>query len=77
MPWVAAREGLEYITEDTKEGERRREERDEFLPEKVEDLPSRDEILNWYADGAGWDPRPMSDYGSAFTMFRVSWPPFG
>ena len=77
MPWVAAQEGLECIAEDSGEGERGREERDEFLPGEVEGLPSRDEILNWYADGAGWDPRPLSDYGSAFTMFRVSRPPFG
>ena len=76
MPWVAAREGLEYVEdkEDTENSERRKKERDEFLPERVEGLPRRDEVLKWYTDGAGWDPRPMSDYGDVFTMFRVSWP---
>lgn len=75
MPWVSAREGLEYVADrgGTKDDdERRRKERDEFLLEKVEGLPRREEILKWYTDDAGWDPRPMSDYGDAFTMFRVS-----
>lgn len=74
MPWVAARENLDYVTDgkDDEDGIRRRRERDEFLPGRVDGLPAREEILKWYSETAGWDPRDMSDYGDAFTMFRVS-----
>jgi len=73
MPWAAARESLEYATDgDGGDGQRRRRERDEFIPGREEGLPSREEVINWYSEAAGWDPKEFSDYGDAFTMFRVS-----
>lgn len=73
MPWVAARENLEFVTdgEEDEDGKKRRTERDEFIPGRVDGLPSREEVLKWYSEVAGWDTREMSDYGDAFTMFRV------
>ncbi|KAF8455090.1 kinase-like domain-containing protein [Terfezia claveryi] len=74
MPWAAARENLEYVTDGERagDGQRRKQERDEFIPGRVEGLPSREEVLNWYSETAGWDPKEFSDYGDAFTMFRVT-----
>ncbi|KAF8425224.1 acyl-CoA dehydrogenase family member 11 [Tirmania nivea] len=73
MPWAAARENLEYVTdEEGGEDDQRRRERDEFISGRVEGLPSREEVLNWYSEAAGWDPKEFSDYGDAFTMFRTA-----
>ncbi|KAF2440102.1 kinase-like protein [Karstenula rhodostoma CBS 690.94] len=35
-------------------------------------LPSRDKIIDWYAEVAGWDPAPDIAWGTAFAMFRDS-----
>lgn len=35
-------------------------------------LPRREECLQWYADVAGWDPRPEINWGDAFFVFRSS-----
>lgn len=74
MPWATAGERLEYIMdgEEDEDGERRRRERDEFIPGRVEGLPSREEILEEYSKVAGWNPKTFSDYGDAFAMFRVT-----
>ena len=74
MPWATAGEKLEYITdgEEDEDGERRRRERDEFIPGRVEGLPSREEILEEYSKVAGWNPKTFSDYADAFAMFRVT-----
>ena len=73
MPWATARENLEYVTdEEDEDGQRRRRERDEFIPGRVEGLPSREEVLEAYSEAAEWNPKEFSDYGDAFTMFRVT-----
>ena len=74
MPWVASRENLEYVTDEEGDGDgqKRRKERDEFIPGRVEGLPTREEVLKWYSEVVGWDPKEFSDYGDAFTMFRVT-----
>ncbi|KAF4122637.1 putative kinase, aminoglycoside phosphotransferase (APT) family [Geosmithia morbida] len=35
-------------------------------------LPSPDALMGWYADVAGWDPRPEADWAKAFSIFRLS-----
>lgn len=35
-------------------------------------LPSRDQCMQWYAEVAGWDPKPESKWGDAFGAFRNS-----
>ena len=41
-------------------------------PHRPEGLPSCEECMAWYAEGAGWDPRPESKFGEAFGVFRNS-----
>ncbi|KAF1846281.1 kinase-like protein [Cucurbitaria berberidis CBS 394.84] len=35
-------------------------------------LPTRDQAIAWYAEMAGWGPRPELAWGAAFAMFRDS-----
>jgi aminoglycoside phosphotransferase (APT) family kinase protein len=35
-------------------------------------LPTRDQILLWYGEVAGWDPRPDVPFGQAFGFFRAT-----
>ncbi|KAF9732363.1 aminoglycoside phosphotransferase [Paraphaeosphaeria minitans] len=35
-------------------------------------LPSREQVVRWYAEVAGWDPAPDLGWGTAFAMFRDS-----
>ncbi|CZS97567.1 hypothetical protein WAI453_008700 [Rhynchosporium graminicola] len=35
-------------------------------------LPTRDEVVKWYAEVAGWDPSPDLSWGAAFGFFRAS-----
>ena len=35
-------------------------------------LPSRSDCIKWYAESAGWDPGPESEWGGAFGTFRNS-----
>jgi aminoglycoside phosphotransferase (APT) family kinase protein len=41
-----------------------------FQPGKTDGLPSRDQLISWYSEVAGWDPRPDLTWGDAFTTFR-------
>ena len=41
-------------------------------PRRLKGLPSREECMAWYAELAGWDPRPDSKWGDAFGVFRNS-----
>ena len=44
-----------------------------FIPSaKTPGLPTRDECMTWYAETAGWDPRPEMAWGDAFGVFRNS-----
>ena len=43
-----------------------------FLPGRTPGLPQPDQIVAWYAEGAGWDPRPDLAWGMAFNIFRLS-----
>ncbi|KAF2186851.1 APH-domain-containing protein [Zopfia rhizophila CBS 207.26] len=33
-------------------------------------LPSRDQLIAWYSETAGWDPRPDMTWGDAFGTYR-------
>lgn len=35
-------------------------------------LPTREDIVKWYADVAGWDPSPDLEWGVAFGFFRAT-----
>jgi aminoglycoside phosphotransferase (APT) family kinase protein len=35
-------------------------------------LPTREQILQWYGEVAGWDPKPDLNFGIAFGFFRAS-----
>jgi aminoglycoside phosphotransferase (APT) family kinase protein len=35
-------------------------------------IPSREQVVKWYAEVAGWDPAPDLAWGTAFAMWRDS-----
>lgn len=37
---------------------------------RLEGIPSLEKLLEWYAEVAGWDPRPEIKWGQAFGGFR-------
>jgi len=41
-----------------------------FQPGETEGLPSRDQLISWYTEVAGWDPRPDLTWGDAFSTYR-------
>lgn len=41
-----------------------------FQPGATAGLPSRDQLLAWYSEVAGWDPRPDMTWGDAFGTYR-------
>lgn len=41
-----------------------------FLPDATPGLPRPETVLGWYAEVAGWDPRPEMDWAVAFGVFR-------
>ncbi|KAF2662915.1 APH-domain-containing protein [Lophiostoma macrostomum CBS 122681] len=41
-----------------------------FVPAATAGLPTRDQLLSWYAEVAGWDPRPDMTWGDAFGIYR-------
>lgn len=83
MPWVVAREGVEYLSDESEEErKKRREGRDEFLEGRTPGLPSKDVAVKWYCEAVGktgWVGSKerldtMLGFGEAFTLFRVSLP---
>lgn len=43
-----------------------------FLPGATPGLPTKEQVIAWYAEIAGWDPEPELDWGSAFGLYRNS-----
>jgi aminoglycoside phosphotransferase (APT) family kinase protein len=41
-----------------------------FLPGKTAGLPSQDQLVAWYSEVAGWDPKPDLTWGHAFSTYR-------
>ncbi|KAH8732785.1 acyl-CoA dehydrogenase family member 11 [Phaeosphaeriaceae sp. PMI808] len=41
-----------------------------FKPGATPGLPTRDELIQWYSEVAGWDPRPDFTWGDAFNTYR-------
>lgn len=41
-----------------------------FVPGATPGLPSRDQLITWYSEVAGWDPRPDFTWGDAFSTYR-------
>lgn len=41
-----------------------------FIPGAVPSLPTKEKLLEWYAEVAGWDPRPELVWGEAFNTYR-------
>ncbi|KAI1112904.1 phosphotransferase enzyme family protein [Nemania sp. NC0429] len=43
-----------------------------FLPGATPGLPTPSDILGWYREAAGWDPRPEMSWALAFSVFKYS-----
>ncbi|KZM18551.1 uncharacterized protein EKO05_0002394 [Ascochyta rabiei] len=41
-----------------------------FQPNATPGLPSREQLIDWYSEVAGWDPRPDLTWGDAFATYR-------
>ncbi|KAF1944118.1 aminoglycoside phosphotransferas-like protein [Clathrospora elynae] len=41
-----------------------------FVPGATPGLPTRDQLVAWYSEVAGWDPRPDFTWGDAFSTYR-------
>lgn len=41
-----------------------------FVPGATPGLPSRDQLVAWYSEVAGWDPVPEFTWGDAFSTYR-------
>lgn len=51
----------------------RRNSSEAFAPgAETPGLPSREQVVRWYAEVAGWDPAADIAWGTAFAMFRDS-----
>jgi aminoglycoside phosphotransferase (APT) family kinase protein len=59
-----------YITAHSKEAEKAGRTNTAFKPGASPGLPTKEECLDWYAEGAGWDPRPDLIWGEAFSIYR-------
>ncbi|UKZ77500.1 hypothetical protein TrVFT333_005222 [Trichoderma virens FT-333] len=44
----------------------------QFLPGKTPGLPQPDQILQWYTEISGYDPRPELSWGAAFNIFKLA-----
>jgi len=43
-----------------------------FQPGVTPGLPTRDQLIAWYSEVAGWDPRAEMTWGDAFTTYRTA-----
>ncbi|TFB06261.1 putative acyl-CoA dehydrogenase IBR3 [Trichoderma ghanense] len=43
-----------------------------FLPGRTPGLPQPDQIVQWYTDVSGYDPRPELGWGAAFNIFKLA-----
>jgi aminoglycoside phosphotransferase (APT) family kinase protein len=43
-----------------------------FQPGATPGLPSKDQLMAWYAETAGWDPKPDMTWGDAFGTYRAA-----
>ncbi|KAJ9648342.1 hypothetical protein H2201_000537 [Coniosporium apollinis] len=43
-----------------------------FQPGATEGLPTKGQLIDWYTEVAGWDPKPDLTWGDAFNIFRGS-----
>lgn len=41
-----------------------------FVPNATPGLPTRDQLIQWYSEVAGWDPRSDFTWGDAFSTYR-------
>lgn len=43
-----------------------------FSPGATKGLPTQHDLVNWYTEVAGWDPKPDLTWGAAFGFFRAT-----
>lgn len=43
-----------------------------FQPGATPGLPTRDQLIAWYSEVAGWDPTPDFTWGDAFSTYRLA-----
>ncbi len=60
MPWLTATSGLNPRAAKT------------FLLGATPGLPTREQVLDWQKEVAGWDPNPDLNWGAAFGILRAS-----
>jgi aminoglycoside phosphotransferase (APT) family kinase protein len=41
-----------------------------FQPNATPGLPSKEQLVSWYSEVAGWDPKPDITWGDAFGIYR-------
>jgi aminoglycoside phosphotransferase (APT) family kinase protein len=41
-----------------------------FIPNATPGLPTREQLVEWYSEVAGWNPRPDFTWGDAFSTYR-------
>jgi len=41
-----------------------------FLPKATPGLPSKSQLMSWYAEVAGWDPTPDVTWADAFSVYK-------
>lgn len=61
-----------YATSRSKKASRIRRGSVAFQEGMTEGLPSKSDLLRWYAEVSGWNPTPDILWGDAFGMFRGS-----
>lgn len=43
-----------------------------FLPGRTPGLPTADDVVRWYAEASGYDPRGELTWGMAFSIFKLA-----
>ncbi len=63
---------LPYLTASSEKAKSVGRAHEGFRPGATEGLPSREQVVKWYAEVAGWDPKPDLTWGDAFTTYRTA-----
>ncbi|OCK77923.1 APH-domain-containing protein [Lepidopterella palustris CBS 459.81] len=61
-----------YLTANSKKAMSIGRSNKDFRPGATEGLPSREQVISWYSEVAGWDPTPEMTWGDAFGIYRSS-----
>ena len=59
-----------YLTASSQKAESIGRANKSFKAGATQGLPSREQLIAWYAETAGWDPLPDMTWGDAFATYR-------